>query len=131
MPVASNIVINDAVPTARTFTPIQVGPARSVLIEKNVALTAAGMCTIVLDFSMANSKRKTDRVAVRCNVPIERTDSTSGLTSVVGVARYEGTWVNPDMLTVAERNNVEAMVRNLVSHTIVQGYVKSRDPFYG
>lgn len=130
MAVAANIVVNDATPTARTFAPVQVSPGRSVLFEKTVAATAAGMANVVLDFSLASPKRKTDRVSVRVNMPKEVTD-VNGVVTIAGTARYEGTWVIPDVFTTTDRGHFEAIVDNLVSHAVVEGYVKSRDPMYG
>jgi hypothetical protein len=130
MPTAANIVINDAVPAARTFAPVTVSPGRSALYEKTVSLTSGGMASIVLDFSLASPKRKTDRVAVRLNLPKEVTD-VNGVTTVASTARFEGVWVIPENFTTAERGDFEALVDNLIGHATVEAYVKSRDPFYG
>lgn len=128
MPTAANIVLADSTPTNHTFQPVLVTPASSVFIDRSSNI-AEGNATIILGFSLATSKRKTDRVDVRFNYPIER--QVDGVWVVSDVARYIGQWIIPTSMTQAERDHFEAYVDNLVGHSSVEGYVADRNPFWG
>lgn len=129
MPTASTIVIADSTPTNRTYSPVQISPSFSMLLDKSTAQTADGQAQVILGFSLGTSKRPTDRAVVRHNFPIER--EVDGVWTVVGTARFIGEWIVPTLMTPTERNHFEALTDNLVGHAVVEGYVADRDPFYG
>lgn len=128
MPTVTNIVLADSVPANHTFQPVSVTTAASVLIDRATNI-AEGNPTLILGFNMANTKRKTDRVDVRLNFPIER--QVDGVWVVTDTARFIGQWIVPVSMTQTERDNFEALADNLVSHSVVEGYVADRNPFYG
>lgn len=129
MPAPTTITIANKTPTNAVFRPVRVGEM-STLINTDSA-TNAGNMSIVLGYSFASAKRKTDRVAVRFNFPREATDSTTELTAVVDVARFVGEFIIPDSWTVTDRGHLATYVKNLFANAIVLGYTESRDPFYG
>lgn len=128
MPTVTNIVLADSVPANHTFQPVSVTTAASVLIDRATNI-AEGNPTLILGFNMANTKRKTDRVDVRLNFPIER--QVDGVWVVTDTARFIGQWIVPVSMTQTERDNFEALADNLVSHSVVEGYIADRNPFYG
>jgi hypothetical protein len=85
---------------------------------------------MVLGYSFANARRRTDKIQTRLNLPKEVT-SAEGVVSVVSTARFIGEFIIPDDWTEAERADMYALVASLTGSTIVQSYVESRDPFYG
>lgn len=129
MPTAATIVVADSTPTNRTYSPVQISPALSMLLDKSTANIAEGQAQIILGFSLGSTKRPTDRVVVRHNFPVER--EVDGVWTVVATARFIGEWIVPTVMTQTERNHFEALCDNLVSHATVEGYVADRDPFYG
>lgn len=128
MPSASNLVIADSVPVSRTYVPQSVSNSAVTLVDKTTALSVSGQGTIVLDFSPVSSKRKTDRINMRLNLP--KTVSVSGVETVESVARFNGDFIIPETWVTLERNNFIKLVSNMLANTVVQGYVKDRDPMF-
>lgn len=131
MPTASAIVLNDgqATPVAHTFQPNQISPSLSVFTDRD-SITSAGQKTLILGFSPATSKRATDRLSVKLNVPKESTDSGTGITSVVNTARFSCDIVLPDQMSFNDREDFAAFISNAVSHAVIQGMVTDLDPVY-
>lgn len=131
MPVPSTITIADATPTNHVYRPISIGdPSGNSTLINTESATNAGNRSMVLGYSFANAKRKTDKIQVRLNFPKEVTDS-NGVVSVKSIGRFIGEYIIPDDWSETERGHFFASVKNLSAHAVVEGYVKSRDPFYG
>lgn len=131
MPAPTTISIADATPTAHVYRPISIGDVNgnSTLINTE-STTNAGNRSMVLGYSFASPKRRTDKVQVRLNFPKEVTD-TEGNVVVKSTGRFIGEYIIPDDWSETERSHFFASVKNLAAHAVVEAYVKSRDPFYG
>jgi hypothetical protein len=129
MPTASAIVLNDgqATPVAHTFQPNQITPQLAVFTNRD-SVTSAGQMTLELGFSPASSKRSTERLSVRFNLPIEAT--VDGVTAVAYTARFLSDIIIPDSMTASQRADLAAFISNAVSDAIVQGMVTDLDPVY-
>jgi hypothetical protein len=128
MPVPSTITIADATPTNHDFFPVAKNAAGTWLLLNREAVTAAGAPRLELGFSLANRNRATDKVHVKFVHPFEA--EVDGVTVVQSTPLFDGSFVIPADLTVAQRERFAKMAANVVLHTIVQGMVKSRDPMY-
>lgn len=128
MPSASSLVIADSVPVNRTYIPQSVSNSAVTLVDKTTAAFVSGQGTIVLDFSPVSSKRKTDRVSMRLNLP--KNTVVSGVDTVDSIARFSGDFIVPESWTLLERNNFITLVANMLNNAVVKGYVKDRDPMY-
>lgn len=128
MPAPTTVSINDASAVAHVFRPISIGEMSTLINTESD--TNAGNWSMVLGYSFANARRRTDKIQVRLNLPKEAT-SSEGVVSVASTARYIGEYIIPDDWTEAERDDLFSLVSSLAGHTIVESYVKSRDPFYG
>lgn len=128
MPSAANIVIADSVPVSRTYVPQAVGNGDATLVDKTTSTMIAGQSTLVLTFSPASSKRKTDRVGVRLNLP--KVVQVASVDTLDSVGRFIGDFVIPDTWTVLDRNNFVTLVANALANSVVKGYGKDRDPLW-
>jgi hypothetical protein len=126
MTTATNIVINDDIPEAHTYSPVSV-TLQSTLLKEHGSITAGGEAGIVLGMSLASAKRQTDRIDVRLNQPHEVTDA-AGVTTVRDTARFIGQYILPFGMTTAEKTSFNAKVKNLVQHAVISAYVEDRDP---
>lgn len=130
MPSASSIVLADgqATPANHTFQPQSVTPERTVLVDRD-SETSAGQKEIIVGFVPAKGQRKTTRVSLRFNMPVEATDS-DGITRVAYTARLDSNLIIPDEATQAERDDFAAFVKNAFADVVLNGYVSNLDPMY-
>lgn len=122
---AANIVIADNVPTNHTFTPLSVtlGMTQYIAREGN---TAMGNPTLSAGLSLATSKRATNRIQFRLNLPREA--AVDGVYSLRSTARYVGEIILPDDFTSAERAMFAALVANFHDNALLKGYVADLAP---
>lgn len=132
MPSATTITLADgqATPVNHDFVPVSVNPGQAVFVNRD-STTSAGQMELILQFDRAKSGRKTDRVKFRFNMPVEATDSTTGLTYVAHTARFSCDIILPDEMTTAERADMAAYVANACAHAVLNGYISDLDPVYG
>jgi len=130
MPTASAISINDGqgTPVSHQFDPQYVGSDNQVFVDKSVATTSAGRASIITSFSAANGSRKTNRISLRINLPIEQT--IDSVTTVAYTLRYSGEVIVPEMATQAERDDLAAFVKNAWANTVLNALVSDLDPIY-
>lgn len=83
---------------------------------------------MILGLQLADQSRPTDRVDVRLNHPFEITKD--GIVVVRDVARFYGQYVLPSGMSDADRLRFSTMVKNMIAHAVITGYVTSRDPYY-
>jgi hypothetical protein len=121
--------INDgaATPVAKSFAPERVAPELSTFTERTAA-SSAGFLRLGVSYSAASSKRSTNRVDISFDYPVLQ--SVNGVNSVAYTARFKGQFVIPDVMTAAERANLQAFVANAMSNAAVKAVVKDLDPMY-
>jgi hypothetical protein len=121
--------INDgaATPVAKSFAPERVAPELSTFTERTAA-SSAGFLRLGVSYSAASSKRATNRVDISFDYPVLQ--SVNGVNSVAYTARFKGQFVIPDVMTAAERANLQAFVANAMSNAAVKAVVKDLDPMY-
>lgn len=130
MPTASTIVLADgqATPVNHNFAPrAQVGPGNTTLVNDE-ASTSAGSMKLSLGFSSANSARKTNRVKISFVQPTEQT--VDGVVRVAYAARFSIDIVMPEEMTLDERKDLGAFLKNALANSVVQGYITTLDPMY-
>lgn len=128
MPQANNIVIADAVPANRTYSPMVIDRSSATLIDRTTTTFVGGQSTIILALDPVNGKRKTDRITVRLNMPKNKV--VDGVDAVESVGRFVGEYIIPEGWTQTDRNNLESLVKNLFANANVTGYVRNRDPMW-
>lgn len=129
MPSAANIVLADSVPANHTFNPVEVDPADSLFLVRDISITSAGNESLRLNFSRATSGRPTNRVQVRLDIPYEQT--VDGVTTVYDIFRFAGTFTLPETMTSLNRANAMALVQNALANSVVAGYVEDLEPVWG
>lgn len=129
MPSAATITLADGqvTPVNHNFEPISVTPERSVLVNRESS-TSAGQMQLIVGLSPAKSGRKTNRVNVRFNLPVEHT--VDGIVKVAYVARLTCDVVLPEEMTQAQRDDMAAYVKNALSNAVVNGIISDLDPLY-
>jgi hypothetical protein len=126
MAAIANLVLNDQVPVAHTFEPIQPSLKASLWMEKGIAQTIAGNATVVAGIDLASAKRETNKVNLRVAFPIERLDAVSGAYTVVGTARHNGDTILPSVMTPTEILKFEAIVQSAVTNAVMRAMVKTQ-----
>lgn len=129
MPSAATIAIADSVPVTRNYVPSSIAGLVASHADVTTAGTPAGQSTFSLKLKPATNV-SARRVNLTFALPIEYTDSTTGLVMSKDTFRASVEWVVPPMSTVLQRANFEALVRNLIGHATVKGYVTSGDAEY-
>lgn len=128
MPSASAIVLADSTPANHTFTPRnKVGPELTIL-SNGESSTSAGAMNLQLGYDAAKPNRKTNRVSIRFNYPVEHT--VDGVVRVAYTARFVGDIILPEEMTAAERGHLAAYIQNMFANSVIKGYVSTLDPMY-
>lgn len=130
MPSAATIALFDgaSTPVSHNFEPLSVSPERTLLVNRE-SITSAGQMQLILALDPAKSTRKTNRVNIRFNYPVEATDA-DGVTRVAYTARFNGDVVIPEEMTQAQRDDVAAFIKNALANAVVNGIVSDLDPLY-
>lgn len=123
MAAVANIVINDAVPAARTFGVI-FGGLKTEHRERS-SVVADGDLVIKTEYSAATGTRKTDRVDMSITQP--NVAVIDGINRVRDVARVNIQVVLPVGMSVAERAQLHAFTKNLLAHAVIQALMKDRE----
>lgn len=131
MPSATSITLADgqATPVNHVFEPVSVVPGQALLVNRD-STTAAGQKELIVSYDRAKTGRKTDRIKLRLNIPIEATSTDTGQTYVAHTARFSCDVVLPDELTASERADVAAFVKNALADSVLNGYISDLDPMY-
>lgn len=116
-----------ATPVAKSFAPERVAPELSSFTERSAAVSA-GFPRLSVGFSPASSRRNTNRVDIKLDLPILQT--INGVSTVAYVGRFQGYFVIPDTMTAAERADLRAFVANALDDTQIMGMIKDLDPLY-
>jgi len=128
MPAASALSIADSVPVTRTYTPQRVDAGQATLVDKATYTFIGGQSTLILSFDPSSSKRTTDRIGVRLNLP--KVANISGVDTVDSIGRFIGEFIIPESWTTLDRNNIATLVANSFANSVVKGITKDRDPMW-
>jgi hypothetical protein len=126
MAVVANIVINDAVPAARTFGVI-FGGLKTEHRERS-SVVADGDLVIKTEFSPATGTRKTDRIDIAVTQP--NVAVIDGINQVRDIARVSIQVVLPTGMSTAERATLHAFTKNLLAHAAIQSLMKDRETMW-
>lgn len=129
MQITAPLTINNgaATPVAKTFSPEQVDPEKSVFAERSSGISA-GFTRLGVIYSAASARRATNRIDISLDLPVLA--NVNGISSVAYVGRFKGTFVVPDVMTAAERADLHAFVANALNAAAVKGVIKDLDPLY-
>jgi hypothetical protein len=129
MPSATTIALYDGqgTPVSHDFEPVSVTPANSLLVNRD-ADTSAGQMQLIVGLSPANGSRKTNRVNLRFNMPIEHT--VDGVVRVAYTARAICEFVLPEEMTQANRDDFAAYIKNATADAVISGVISDLDPLY-
>lgn len=123
MATTANVVINDGTAN-QTFAPVKRDGGRLSFLNK-VGSVAAAFKSVVLGYDLHSARRKTDKVTLDLDFPLERTEN--GVVTASNVARGRVSLVLPDVMTDAERTAFYNLLKNGVAHAAFLGYVNG-DP---
>lgn len=129
MPSAASIAIADSVPVTRNYAPFMITGLQASHIDSATAATPQGQSSFSFKLRQATATlaRQFD---LNFALPVEYTDSTTGNVLTKDCFRFQGRWLVPPSAVLLQRNNFEALVRNLIANTVVRGYVISGDAEY-
>lgn len=129
MPTASTIALDDGqvTPVSHSFEPQSITPGRSVLVDRD-SNTSAGQKQLIVGLDPAKVSRKTNRVNIRFNMPVEQL--IDGVYEVAYTARVNCDVVIPDQMTQAQRDDLGAFVKNALANAVVNGLITDLDPMY-
>lgn len=126
--VTGNLTINDGSAVARTFVRQSVTPESSLFAMK-ISASAAGWKLLKVLYSAATQKRKTHRITVRTEMPVELLDAAGNpFVSDIGIA--ETTFVVPHAFTSANRADLVAYHLGALDNAQIKATVKDLDPLY-
>jgi hypothetical protein len=125
MAIVANIVINDEVPTARTYVAANRTAKEIVFLERSAVAPALDN-RIILSYDFAKASRPTDRPAVRFDFPT--TQVVDGQTVVRSTEHFYLNAVIPQDMTTAERTARYTMFKNWVASASGIAYLSGRDP---
>jgi hypothetical protein len=129
MPARATIAINDGetVPAAHSFTP-QGGDAYSTSYQEKVGLTSAGWKGITHVIQPPTGQRTTHKAEVSGFIPTEA--SVGGVPTVTGSASFKLTLNFPPNLSLQERKNALAYLKNWLANATVTQSIVDLEPFY-
>jgi hypothetical protein len=129
MPSASTVSIYDgqATPVSHDFVPLSVTPSRTVLVNRE-SDTSAGQMQLIVGLDPAKSGRKTNRVNIRFNFPVEHT--VDEVVQVAYTARFSGDFVLPEEMTQAQLDDFAAYCKNALADAVINGYLSDLDPMW-
>lgn len=130
MPAATSISANDSGAVAHVFVPVSVTPQLSLFRNTATAAMSASEENIGLSLSRASANRPTNKVKITINIPHESL-APNGIDYVVrDTFRFVGEWVIPDLMSTAERNDAETIVRNVLNVTALKNYIKDLEAYW-
>lgn len=129
MAALAQISISDSVPVVRLYKPRNIIGLIASWCDVGTALTAMGQSVIEMVLSPA-TYTKARRVKVSLTLPIEYTDSTTGIVTVKDTFRFEAVWVIPPNAVALQRANFEALCANTVKHATIQAAVRDGEGVY-
>jgi hypothetical protein len=131
MSAATNIVINDgqSTPVSHTFVPARKAGDVVFWEERNTAHTAGGFYSISIGANSPTS-RQVVRAKINLSVPFEVVNVDTGSYSYPSIGRANMDILVPVSATAAERADLYAYLKNLVSHAVIDNLVNDLDtPF--
>jgi hypothetical protein len=123
MTTIANITLTDSVAANTVFTPAYTAPFAGWV--SRTSITSIGSPTITASLTEATNERGTNRVLVKHNMPIEVTDSSTGITTVDDVMRASHQYILPAKATLLQRQNFGAKDRDLLSETAIRSYYEN------
>jgi len=129
MPSATTIALYDGqgTPVSHDFDPVYKNGGRVTYVNRE-SDTAAGQMQLIVAFDPPKSGRKTTRINIRFNQPVEQT--VDGVVRVAYVGRFSADLVLPEEMTQAQRDDFAAFVKNALADTVVNGTIADLDPPY-
>jgi hypothetical protein len=123
----TTLVINDAVPAARTFTVRDASMSSTLFVETGVASTFAGQARINYGLRPARNGVPA-RVDGKLSLPIEVTNTDTGEISVEEIPLFSFRFLQSGNLTESQRDELFALAKNLVAHAVTEAYVVDSQP---
>jgi len=128
MPETSSITIQDATPSDRVYTPIGREGNTLRLSDKATATTLSGRSSLVLKLRAATPNMP-EKAQVDFVLPIEVTDSDTGLVTAPDAYRFHGQWIVPSNSVATDRAHFNALVMNALADSLVGAYLNG-EPAY-
>lgn len=128
----SNLVIKDGAttPADRTFVPLtsQNGDSPSMWVLRNVSVRLGDQ--IISQLVRYNAQTKKRKVRIKLDLPEVKNVGIDAVPTIVGVASFDGTFTVPDGMSLSNVNDLAALVKNLLAHTVIQDAVKQGEIAY-
>lgn len=116
----ANVTINDGT-TTLTFAPVKRDGGKLTFLNK-LGTIAAGFKALVLGYDLRSVRRRTDKVFLDIDQPLERTDA-SGVVTAANVNRWRVVGTISEVATDAERTVFYNLLKNGVATSAFGGYV--------
>lgn len=122
---AASIILNDgqATPVGRTFKPISVTPAETILVCDEYGHTAVGQYRLTASMSRPSVNRDTYRVKFNLAMPIEYLDA-DGNARLLHTGRSFHEFVIPADFSEENRSDMSAFAKNAFNSAALRNYVE-------
>jgi hypothetical protein len=129
MPQAVDLTVQDQVPDDLTFSPVSASFKETVWECRDYATTHAGRPKLTLNQSQ--NKAASHRFSeVRLVIPVEITDSTTGVTSVQDVERAYARFTTPLGSDDSEHDRLYTVFQDVLGAADVKGAIVNGANFY-
>lgn len=137
MPTFGNIVINDgqATPVAHTFGPVNLVGNAANFADRSGGISV-GYPTILISHSVPSKTSRLYKVRLKLVVPTLETISNSTMSGIAPAPTkaYDSTvdmmFFMPERSALADRKNILAYAKNLLSHATVIAVIENNENVY-
>jgi len=125
---AAIVTLTNAVPVAVLFGPQKVSTPNAVYTANAASVTSAGRPTLQLGLDIATKRRKTNHVNISLSLPREHT--VDEIVKVNDIGWFKGQFILPEEWSDLDRDNLLAMVKDLIAEAVMSELVKDLEPVY-
>jgi hypothetical protein len=132
MAAATDIVVDDAqsTPVAHTFSPARKDGGLVVYEERTTANSPRGFYTLGISQTSPKAANTVIRTKLTFEVPIEVHDTNLDVYTYPSSMRFNVDVLMPKDISTADRANMAAYVKNVISHATIQALIANLDAPY-
>lgn len=127
MPAMGNIVINDGVPAAHTFAPVDATGGTAELADRSATLPAAWK---IMRISVVKPQGKNGSHQVVVEIEDPTSATIDGVDTVVRTQKAKVFFYLSQQGLLAERKNLQAFVKNALGHATLTSVIENIEPIY-
>lgn len=135
MPAIGNLTINDGVPAAHTFNPVNIKNDVASFVDRSGGI-AIGFPQVTASLRMPSGKSRVYRAKYKVVLPILEVtapSTASGIQPAPTVAYelpFHGEFVIPERATLANRKDILAYAKNFMATSVVTAMIENLETIY-